>query len=108
MRRDNNNPVTISPKTVAVTDDSGPRGTGLNRREFLATAAAIAGGVGVSTLGIPLVAKAASPAMHATQGSDAAEEIAREEAFAFGKNRYMGAPTTMAKAPNGPSPTKSC
>jgi len=101
MRKDNNNPVTISPKKVAVTDDSGPRGTGLNRREFLATAAAIAGGVGVSTLGIPPVAKAASPAMDAPKGSGVAEEIAREEALAFGKNRYMGAPITMAKAPNG-------
>jgi alkyl sulfatase BDS1-like metallo-beta-lactamase superfamily hydrolase len=71
----------------------------LSRRKFLATAAICAGGV--STLGFPVLARAASAAAEKTGGTGVVAEIAREEALTFGKNRYMGAPVTMAKAPNG-------
>ena len=39
--------------------------------------------------------------MAATEGTGVVEEIAREEALTFGENRYMGAPVTLTKAPNG-------
>jgi len=39
--------------------------------------------------------------MDNTEGAGAVAEVAHEEAMTFGKNRYMGAPVTMAKAPNG-------
>lgn len=67
----------------------------LSRRNFLATAAS-AGGAAI--LWFPTLASATA----ATAGNiDVAEEIASEEAMAFGKNRYMGAPVGMTKAPNG-------
>ena len=63
--------------------------------------AVLAGGVGVSTLGLPIIARAASSSADNTQGTGVVAEIAREEAANFGKNRYMGAPVTRVKAPNG-------
>jgi len=71
----------------------------LSRRKFLAAAAVSAGGV--STLSLPLIARAAPATAENTEGTGVVEEIACEEALTFGKNRYMGAPVTMAKAPNG-------
>jgi len=56
---------------------------------------------GVSILSMPALAKAASPNATNTEGTDAAAELAGEEAMTFGKNRYMGAPVAMAEAPNG-------
>ncbi|MDX1823387.1 MAG: alkyl sulfatase dimerization domain-containing protein, partial [Thiohalomonadales bacterium] len=70
----------------------------LSRRKFLAAAAVSAGGI--SALNLPLIAKAAATVDN-TQDAGLVEDIAREEALTFGKNRYMGAPVTMTKAPNG-------
>jgi len=71
----------------------------LSRRKFLAAAAVSAGGV--STLSLPIIARAVSTTTDNSEGTGVVAEIAREEAFTFGKNRYMGAPVAMAKAPNG-------
>ena len=71
----------------------------VSRRKFLAAAAVSAGGV--STLSFPMLAKAASSTADNAGGTGVVAEIAREEALTFGKNRYMGAPVAMAKAPNG-------
>jgi len=76
-----------------MTDDH----NGTSRRRFLATAAVSAGGL--STLGLPLHARGASSAEPAAGGI--VGEIAREEALTFARNRYMGAPVAMTKAPNG-------
>jgi len=73
--------------------------TGLNRRKFLAASAVSAGGL--STLNLPAIARAASSTVESTEGTGTVEEIAREEALTFGKNRYMGAPVALTKAPNG-------
>jgi len=67
----------------------------LSRRNFLATAAS-AGGVAV--LWFPTLSSATAAT---TGNTDVTEEIASEEEMAFGKNRYMGAPVGMTKAPNG-------
>jgi len=72
---------------------------GVNRRKFLAASAVSAGGL--SALSIPPIARALSPTVAATEGTGVVEEIAREEALTFGENRYMGAPVTLTKAPNG-------
>jgi len=71
----------------------------LSRRRFLVDAAMSAGAV--STLGFPVVAKAASAAAAPAEGAGVVAQLAHEEALTFGKNRYMGAPVTMAKGPNG-------
>ena len=71
----------------------------VSRRKFLTAAAVSAGGV--STLSFSILAKAASSTADNAGGTGVVAEIAREEALTFGKNRYMGAPVAMAKAPNG-------
>jgi len=71
----------------------------LTRRKFLVAAAVSAGGV--STLGLPIIARAVSTTTDNSEGTGVVAEIAREEALTFGKNRYMGAPVAMTKAPNG-------
>jgi len=70
----------------------------LSRRKFLVAAAVSAGGV--STLGFPMIAKAAS-SIADKENAGPVKELAHEEALTFGENRYMGAPITMTKAPNG-------
>jgi len=72
---------------------------GFNRRNFLAASAVSASGL--STLGIPAIARAASSTAESAQETGVMDEIAREEALTFGENRYMGAPVAMTKAPNG-------
>jgi len=101
MSQGKNKTNAVQAEKITLTEESGVGHIDLNRRKFLATAAVMAGGVGVSTLALPRVAKAVSAAADSTGGTGVVAEIAREEALTFGKNRYMGAPVTMAKAPNG-------
>jgi len=81
--------------------DAHAGGSDQNRREFLTTATLLTGVVGVSSLGFPEIARAASSTVDSAEGIGVVGRIAREEAMAFDTNRYMGAPVTMTKAQNG-------
>jgi len=71
----------------------------ISRRGFLAAAAVSAGGV--STLSLPMIARAASSGTDNAQSGGTVARITHEEALTFARNRYMGAPVALTKAPNG-------
>ena len=56
MERKKNLTTKVAAKDVARTEESRCRQNDLNRREFLATTAAITGSIGASTLGFTMVA----------------------------------------------------